>query len=75
MTTGTLVPGIASPWHITIARMAAIEYCSSYKKDRVPKLMAQIQDDIYGREGLLSFYINRQQDRGSRLIPKVENTR
>jgi len=75
VTTGTLVPGIASPWHITIARMAAIEYCSSYKKDRVPKLMAQIQDDIYGREGLLSFYINRQQDRGSRLIPKVENTR
>lgn len=74
VTTGTLVPGIASPWHITIARMAAKEFCSTYKKDRVPKLMAEIQDDIYGPQGLLVFYANRQKDRTNRLTPRVENT-
>ena len=32
VTTGTLVPGLASPWHITIARMAALEQARSIKK-------------------------------------------
>jgi hypothetical protein len=63
VSTGTLVPGIATPWHVTICRMNAIEYCSTYKKDRVPKLMAQIQDEIYGPEGLLAFYSRYQKDK------------
>jgi len=73
VTTGTLVPGIASPWHITICKMAALAQCKSYKKDRVAQLQMDIQDEIYGRQGLLVFYANRQKDRVNRLTPKVEN--
>ncbi len=75
LATGTLIPGIASPWHITIAKMSALPYNKLYHKDRVQQLMIDIQDEIYGKEGLLSFYANRQKDRISRLIPRVENCR
>jgi hypothetical protein len=42
LATGTLVPGIASPWHMTLCKMTALPYCKSYKKDRV----AQLERDI-----------------------------
>ena len=73
VTAGTLVPGIASPWHITIAKMAALDYCKSYKKDRVAQLQMDIQDEIYGRQGLLVFYSNRQKDRVPGLRIKNED--
>lgn len=35
VTTGTKVPGFASPYHMLICYKAALPYCMSYKKDRV----------------------------------------
>lgn len=75
VTTGTLVPGIATPWHVTIARMAALPYCKSYKKDRVPQLERDIQNEIYGQDGILVYYANRQKDRPNRLAPVYENNK
>jgi hypothetical protein len=69
---GFLVPGIASPWHITIAKMAALPFCKTYKKDQVAQLQLDIQTEI---EDMLIFYANRQKDRDNRIIPKVENCR
>lgn len=67
VTTGTLVPGIASPWHITIAKMAALPYCKLYKKDRV----AQLERDILLETNeCINFYANRQKDKHHRIIPK-----
>ena len=43
VTTGTKQPGFASPYHIILSYMAALPYCQSYKKDRVPLYMAEVQ--------------------------------
>ena len=75
VTTGTLVPGIASPWHITIARIAALPYCKVYKKDRVAQLERDIFTDIEGFNGLLHFYSNRQKDRNSKLTVSRESNK
>ena len=53
VTTGTKVPGFASPYHILLAYKAAIPYCLSYKKDRVPLLMAEakrLEDELMAFE-------------------------
>jgi hypothetical protein len=56
LTTGTLVPGIASPWHITLCKMAALPYCKAYKKDRVP----QLERDIFVEtQDALKYYSRR----------------
>lgn len=45
VTTGTKVPGFASPFHMLLCYKAAFPYCQSYKKDRVPGLIRQIESD------------------------------
>jgi len=64
------VPGIASPWHITIVKMAALPFCKTYKKDRVAQLVYDIAEET---KEMVFFYANRQKDRVNRFIPKIEN--
>lgn len=72
VTTGTLIPGIATPWHITIAKMAALPYCKLYKKDRVP----QLERDIYTEtQECIKFYSDRLKDKRHRLAPKNESNK
>ena len=60
VTTGTKVPGFASPYHMILAYMAAIPYCQSYKKDRVPILMAEVERL---KKLIIQHYGRREQDR------------
>lgn len=72
----TKVPGIASPFHVLLARMAALPYCQTYKKDRVPMLMALIGSETqYGTDGagirdLIEFYARREKDFRNIMTPK-----
>ena len=59
LSTGTLVPGIATPWHITLAKMTALPYCKSYKKDRVPELKSDIEVET---KECLAWYARREKD-------------
>lgn len=43
-TADTKEPGFASPFHVIVAYMAALPYCMTYKKDRVPLLERKIGD-------------------------------
>ena len=60
VTTGTKVPGFASPWHSILAYMAAIPYCMSYKKDRVGLYEKRVED--LKRE-LIANYGRRERDK------------
>ena len=69
VTTGTKVPGIASPYHQLIAYMAAIPYCMSYKKDRVEGYRREVgsenrESPYYGGMMLdmVNFYARREKD-------------
>jgi len=42
LTTGTIVPGIASPFHDTLCHMTALPYCKTYKPERVTQLERDI---------------------------------
>lgn len=44
VTTGTKVPGFASPFHKILSLKAALDYCQNYKKDRVQGLMIEIAE-------------------------------
>jgi hypothetical protein len=57
--TGTKVPGIASPFHILIAYLAAIPYCMTYKKDRVALYQREVE--ILTKD-MLTFYALREKD-------------
>ena len=60
VTTGTKIPGIASPYHMLVAYMSAIPYCMSYKKDRVAlyeKKAMELEKDM------LDFYSSREKDK------------
>ena len=59
VTTGTKVPGFASPFHMLICYMAAIPYCATYKKDRVPLYLAEIQRI---EADMLAHYALREKD-------------
>lgn len=59
VTTGTKVPGIASPYHQLIAYMAALPYAINYKKDRVPIFEAKIREMT---DDMLKFYSRREKD-------------
>ncbi len=65
VTTGTKQPGFASPFHIILAYDAAIPYAISYKKDRVPALIAEA-DRL--ERAMLKFYSLREQDRRKKMI-------
>lgn len=67
-----IIIGIASPWHVTIAKMASLPYCKSYKKDRVQQLMIDIDNEM---RDCLDFYANRQKDRVNRLTVKQESNK
>jgi hypothetical protein len=70
LTTGTLIPGIVSPFHPLIAKMIALPYNKVYHPERVP----QLERDIFTETNdLTSFYANRLKDRENRLKPATEN--
>ena len=59
VTTGTKVPGIASPYHQLIAYMAAIPYAISYKKDRVALFEKKVDEMT---KDMIDFYTRRAKD-------------
>lgn len=59
VTTGTKVPGFASPYHVILCYMAAIPYCMSYKKDRVALYQNKVMDL---ERQLLKHYARREKD-------------
>ena len=59
VTTGTKVPGFASPFHMILCYHAAIPYCMSYKKDRVALYEKKLQELT---EDCLKFYAKRAKD-------------
>lgn len=59
VTTGTKVPGFASPFHMILAYKAALPYALSYKKDRVAMLMSEI---ARLEKEMVKFYSKRQKD-------------
>lgn len=59
VSTGTKVPGFASPFHILLAYKAALPYCLSYKKDRVPMVQAEV---MRLEKELINFYSGRARD-------------
>ena len=72
VTTGTKVPGFASPYHYILSYMAAIPYCITYKKDRV----ALYENKVYQlKQELTKLYSLRQKDVRHRLSIKQENNR
>ena len=56
----TKAPGIPSPWHVTIAKIVALPYCKTYKKDRVTQLERDIQEET---KDLLKHFGRREQDK------------
>ena len=60
VTTGTKLPGFASPFHQILSYIAATDYCSLFKPERVPRLMAKTAEL---KKGLEEFYGHREQDR------------
>ena len=67
LTTGTLIPGIVSPFHPLIAKIAALPYAKSYKKDRV----AQLQQDIFTEtQDCVNFYGDRLKDKHYKITTK-----
>ena len=55
----TVEPGIASPYHVTIAKMSALPFCKSYKKDRVAQLDFDIREEV---ADMIGFYSRREKD-------------
>ena len=60
VTTGTKEPGLPSPYHVTLAYMAAIPYCMAYKPERVALYQRKVDEDI---RDLIKFYGHRERDR------------
>lgn len=67
VTTGTKLPGFASPWHSLVSYMSALPYAMSYKKDRVQFLMAEIARK---KKELIAFYAKRDKDERTIMTPK-----
>lgn len=72
VTTGTKLPGFASPYHVLLAYKAALPYALSYKKDRVNGIMNEITKLT---SQLMTHYARRSKDEPRRLIPKQESNR
>jgi hypothetical protein len=64
VSTGTKTPGFATPFHYVLSYMAAIPYAQSYKKDRVPYLLSEIER--YRRD-IEEHYGKRELDKPKRL--------
>lgn len=65
----TQSPGIPSPYHITLAYMAAIPFCTTYKRDRVPLYQKKVDEDIMD---LIAFHARRDKD--TRKIMTMRST-
>jgi hypothetical protein len=60
VTTGTKVPGFASPYHYILSYMAALPYCMSYKKDRVALYEKRVGEL---KAELIKLYSAREKDK------------
>ena len=67
VTTGTKVPGFASPWHSLVAYMSALPYAMAYKPERVQFIMAEI---MRKKKELVAFYSKRDKDERSVMTMK-----
>ena len=72
VTTGTKTPGFASPYHVLLAYKMALPYAMSYKKDRVPLFLNEINRL---EDGLLKHYARREKDVRKRLNMAGVNSR
>lgn len=68
----TKSPGIVSTSHITIAQKASLQYCRSYKPDRVTGLLADI---TAGEAQHISYYANRAKDERVQMTMKHTDSR
>ena len=59
VTTGTKVPGFASPYHQILCYMAALPYCMTYKKDRVALYERKVAEI---RKAMMGHYSRREKD-------------
>ena len=64
LTTGTLIPGIVSPFHPLIAKMTALPYCKSYHADRVPQME---RDILIETSDCIRFYGKRLKDKRNNM--------
>lgn len=67
VTTGTKVPGFASPFHMILAYKAAIPYCIKYKPERVASLEFKAQQM---EADMIRFYTKREKDERNILAMK-----
>lgn len=72
VSTGTKVPGFASPYHQILAYKAALPYARTYKKDRVISLERETQR-IHTK--LIAHYNNQNKDKLNRMVPIYQNNR
>lgn len=72
VSTGTKVPGIASPYHMLICYKAALPYCMAYKKDRVALYEKKVMDL---EKDMLDYYGRRPRDEVKRMTPAYQNNR
>jgi hypothetical protein len=56
VTAGSLILGIDTAFHTTVAKMAALPYCATYKKDRVARLE---RDILIETNDCIKLYANR----------------
>ena len=64
VTTGTKTPGFASPYHILLALKAALPYAISYKPQRIPYLLNEINRI---EKEMIDFYCQRGRDEINRM--------
>jgi hypothetical protein len=72
VTTGTKVPGFASPFHEILAYEAAVPFCLNYKKDRLALIEKKLAD-LY--ENMEAFYTKRSRDERNVMTAKEINFR
>ena len=63
-------PGFAQPFHRLLSLSAAVDYCVTYKKDRVALLESKL---FQLEKELVKFYSHRNEDRTHKLQPKMSN--
>lgn len=72
VTTGSKEPGFPNPYHILLAYKAALPYAESYKRERIPLIMTEIQRL---ETKLFALTANRHQDKKHRLKANVEDNK
>lgn len=66
----TQSPGLPAPYHVLLAYMAAVPFCMTYKKDRVPLLEKKVMEM---RKALIQFYGLREKDRRKQITFRMAN--